>query len=355
MPVTSVWMLEESNITISGGAVLDGITQGDGSHLLGQFITLNNNDWLETFVDDNDAAFDDNDGNQSLSGVQTIDGVTYASGTRVEAEYRLVLQDLVSGQTWVVIAYNVNNSNPTFGTIEGLAFIGPPAAWPPVGTPLMVVQATEGPGSAGQGSTSYESYVSPPCFTPGTRIETPDGLRRVETLAVGDLVSTVDHGARPIRYLSYTHLTRAELARSPQNCPVRFPRNCFGAASPCCDLIVSPQHRIMVSGPDCDLHFGTTEILVAAADHPAGKRVPLKELPFGVTYIHIVLDEHQIILANGTLTESFLVGPTAFYGAPARVQADLAQLFPALGSGKAQWQKAARPLARSWETKLLAA
>lgn len=356
MPVTSVWMLEEANITISGGVGLDGITQGDGSHLLGRTITLNSNDWLETRIDDNDTGFDDNDGNQILSGAQTIDGVSYASGTRVEAEYRLVLQNPVSGQTWVVIGYNVNNSNPSFGTIEGLAFIGPPAGWPPVGTPLIVVQATEGPGSSGQGATTYQSYVSPPCFTPGTRVETPEGPCRIETLRAGDRVVTVDKGACAIRYVTRTHLTCAMLRRNPDHCPIRFKAGSLGDGLPERDLVVSPQHRLLWSGSDCDLHLGVPEVLVAAADHPAGQKVAAALLPFGVTYIHLVLDEHHILWANGAQTESFLVGPTSYHAAPASVQADLRRLFPALSSLHGPvWQRAARPVVRPWEMRLLAA
>lgn len=64
MPVTSVWILNKSNITVSGGGSLDGVTRGDGLHLLGCTITLNRGAFIETRIDDNDANFDDNDGSQ---------------------------------------------------------------------------------------------------------------------------------------------------------------------------------------------------------------------------------------------------------------------------------------------------
>ena len=121
-------MLEKSNVTVSDGGSLDGVTQGDGSHLVGKTITLNAPSWVETFVSDDDATFDDNDGSQTLSGAQTIDGATYASGTRVEAEYRLTLTDPSTGESWQVIGYNVVNSGTSYATIEGLAFVGPPSA-----------------------------------------------------------------------------------------------------------------------------------------------------------------------------------------------------------------------------------
>ncbi len=37
----TIYQLDESNLTFSNGAQLDGVTQGDGSHLLGQTLTLN--------------------------------------------------------------------------------------------------------------------------------------------------------------------------------------------------------------------------------------------------------------------------------------------------------------------------
>ena len=356
MPVASVWMLEESNITVSGGVSLDGITQGDGSHLIGRTITLNTAAWRETFINDNDADFDDNDGNQTLVGSQTIDGITYASGTRVEAEYRLILQNPVSGQTWVVIGYNVNNSNPTFGTIEGLAFIGPPAGWPPVGTPLIVVGATEGPGSAGQATTSYGSYVAPPCFTPGTRIQTDRGPKRIELLQQGDRIQTRDAGFQPLLYVSRTHLSRSRLLREPNNLPVRIRAQNGAVSAETRDLVVSPNHRILWSGSSCDLHFGTPEVLVAAADLETGHRLQLADCPFGVTYLHLIFETHQVIWADGMWSESFLVGPSVFAGAPAQVQADLLDLFPDLGHHRgASWHQSARLCIRSWEARALVA
>lgn len=104
----SIFMLGESQISISGGAQLDGVTQGDGSHLVGQTITLNSNAWNEVNIRDNDRNFSDNDSIQRLDGAQDIDGTTYANNTRVEAEYGLTLTDGVN--YWQVVGFNVNNS-----------------------------------------------------------------------------------------------------------------------------------------------------------------------------------------------------------------------------------------------------
>jgi hypothetical protein len=356
MPVSSVWMLEKSNITVSGGGSLDGVTQGDGSHLVGRTITLNSPSWLETFVNDNDLNFDDNDGNQTLSGAQTINGVTYANGTRVEAEYRITLRNPATGQTWQVIGYNVNNSNPAFGTIEGLAFIGPPAGWPPVGIALTVVAAAEGPGSSGQAGTGYDTYVNPPCFLPGTLILTPDGDRRIEDLRPGDLVETMDDGPQPVVDLLRTQVSASRLRAEPHLAPVRLAAHSLGAGLPHRDLTLSPRHCLLWECGSCELLFGSDQVLVAAKDHPLTRPVPLSYLRFGLTYLHLILERHQIIFAEGTPTETFRLGPSVYHGAPVWVQRRLSRLFPSAERGQeCKWQQSARPLIRGWEAQLLAA
>lgn len=170
----SIYILDESDITIDG-AVLDGVTQGSGSHMVGATIVLENDNWNEVLVTDNDSDFGDTDGSQVLNGDQVIDGVTYAGGTALEAEYALTVTD--GTNTYTVVAFNVNNSNPAYGTIEGLAFIGPEGGFPPVGVELTVISNEEGPNYAAA------DYATPICFGPGTLIGTAIGPRPVEMLS----------------------------------------------------------------------------------------------------------------------------------------------------------------------------
>ena len=46
----SIYVLNETDMTISGGAILDGVTQGTGVHLVGRTITLNSNDWYPVAI-----------------------------------------------------------------------------------------------------------------------------------------------------------------------------------------------------------------------------------------------------------------------------------------------------------------
>ena len=198
----SIFVLGESRITVSGGGQLDGVTQGDGSHLVGRTVTLNSNAWTEVQIRDNgDNDFSDNDTDQRLQGSQTIDGVTYANNTVVEAEYGVTLSDGVN--TWTAIGFNLNNSSPAYATIEGLAFIGGPGGFPPVGVPLTVIASQEGPGF------DSGAYATPICFDRGTLIATSRGPRPIESLRPGDLVRTADNGLQPVRWTGRRHAISA--------------------------------------------------------------------------------------------------------------------------------------------------
>ena len=87
--------------------------------------------------------------------------------------------------------------------------------------------------------------------------------------------------------------------------PIRFRANALGQDRPDCDLWVSPQHRMLVKGPAALALFNTTEVLVAAEDLINDRSITVDYALREVTYIHILLDQHNIIWANGLETESF--------------------------------------------------
>ena len=94
------------------------------------------------------------------------------------------------------------------------------------------------------------------CFVSGTRLLTPDGYRTIDQMQVGDLVLTADAGAQPVQWIGrQTVLGIGELA------PIRFRRRALGAER---DLLVSPQHRMLLSGPEIELDFGHREVFAPA-------------------------------------------------------------------------------------------
>ena len=133
--------------------------------------------------------------------------------------------------------------------------------------------------------------------------------------------------------------------------PVTIPRGAFGADLPLRDLVLSPQHRVLRRGARCEMLFDAGEVLVAAKDLGVAKAEPWTG---GVTYLHLVLDRHEVVFAEGLESESYHVGPAALTGAGAAVRAELLALFPGLEAGRVV-QPAARLALRAWEARLLAA
>ena len=143
------------------------------------------------------------------------------------------------------------------------------------------------------------------CFTPGTRIRTPDGLVLVEDLREGDRVQTKDNGAQEIMWKGSRRMTGARMFAMPHLRPVRIKAGALGVERPDEELLVSPSHRMLIQGKEAMALFNTPEILVAVKDLINGKTITVDVTVPEVTYIHMLLPDHQILWANGVETESF--------------------------------------------------
>ncbi|MEK0165222.1 Hint domain-containing protein [Phaeobacter sp. JH20_36] len=204
--------------------------------------------------------------------------------------------------------------------------------------------------TASNGTNSDVGYVeatSIPCFVTGSRLLTDKGLQPVETLRPGDLVMTRDNGLQPLRWIG-SRQVQAE---------GRFAPICIkaGALGDHEELWVSPQHRILLSDGMAEMLFGAHEVLIAAKDLINDQSITRR--PGGrVTYVHVMFDEHQLVISEGLLTESFLPGPQTSRHFDADVLAELQALFPELDplTGKG-YGPAARPSLRSYEARLLRA
>ncbi|PZQ99767.1 MAG: hypothetical protein DI533_03725 [Cereibacter sphaeroides] len=348
---TSVWMLESSKISLSDGATLGNKSQGDGSHLLHRTITLNEKAWHETFVADDDKSFDDNDGNQKLDRDQVIGGVRYTAGSQVESEYHLTLLDPQTGKTYGVYGYNVHGSDGGYGSIEGLAFLGPKGGFPPVGRPLQVVATAEGPGSYNQKAVGYSELASPPCLVPGTLVDTPHGRIAAEKLRSGNLVMTCDNGLQPLVWTGMVSFAAARVAAEPWLRPIRIRKGALGWDLPERDLLVSPNHRMLISGWQAELHMGTPEVLVAAKHLVDGKNVVAEPANGPVSYVLLMLRNHQLIRAEGAVTESFQ--PLDDRPDLPPHLSELLQLFPDLRANRGADPRAVRRCASAREATLL--
>ena len=324
MPVETIYTLTESNITVSGGGQLSGLTQGDGSHLDGLTITLNNNNWQAVEIFDDDSNFADNDGSQQLEGAQTYDGVSYADNLRVEAEFSLTLQD-PDGNIYVAYAFNINEPGVTsYATVEGLAFQGGVGEFPPIGVPLTVIASGEGP------TNPYLNLASPPCFMRGTHIETVQGTSAIEDLSVDDLVITLSGEPKPIRCILSTKLPSVALRANPKLVPICVTAGALGHGLPVRDLHVSRQHRFLVSSRVAERMFNATQVLVSANKLTALPGIYAQGDATEVEYFHILFDAHEVIFAEGAPTESLYTGPEALKSVPTDVREEILTLFPEL-------------------------
>lgn len=322
----SIWILGESNISITGGVTLDGVTQGDGSHLFDEFITINSTAATQVFISDNgsDTKFADNDGNQRLDGAQTIDGVNYANNTQIEAEYEFTLRDESTGIEYRAIAVNVVNSSPGFGTIEALAFVG---TAPPAGVPLRVVGTSEGPSNNGSNSVG-ETDIVPICFCRGTLISTPSGNREVESLTIGDHVCRTNGPPARLRRIFSTKICNSRLANDARLRPVRIMAGSLGMGLPKRDLLVSRQHRILVSSNIAERMFGCKEVLIPAIKLTELPGIFVDDAVKEVEYFHLLFDQHEVVYAEGAPTESLYTGPEALKAVSPEARQEILNIFP---------------------------
>ncbi|MEM1074831.1 MAG: Hint domain-containing protein [Pseudomonadota bacterium] len=179
---------------------------------------------------------------------------------------------------------------------------------PPRGTELWVVHHTLGARLTQEDAPDSGGVI---CFTAGTFIATPQGAFPVEDLRVGDYVLTKDNGPQPIEWIGSRHMSGARLFAMPRLRPVRIRAGVLGLDRPDQDLLVSPEHRMLLSSPVARELFNTPEVLVAAKDLIDGHRVVTDVQARSVTYVHLLLPDHNILWANGVPTESFHPANTA--------------------------------------------
>lgn len=183
------------------------------------------------------------------------------------------------------------------------------------------------------------------CFAAGTMIETADGLRDVADIAVGDMVQTMDDGLQPVRWVG-----NRTVPATGRFAPIRIAAGRFGNAR---DLVLSPQHRVLLAGWQAKLMFGEDQVLVAAKHLLACDGV-YRDEGAEVTYYHMLFDAHQIVFAEGAPCESFHPGQYATQQMDPEQSKEIFALFPDLESDAGVHVPAARMSLKAAEGRLLA-
>ncbi len=199
--------------------------------------------------------------------------------------------------------------------------------------------------------TEIETVI--PCFTPGSLIATPKGEVPVETLRAGDKIITRDNGIQEIRWVGSRTLNREDLAKAPHLRPVLIKAGSLGHGLPERDMVVSPQHRMLVAGDRTQLYFDESEVLVAAKHLVNGGAIQALDT-LRTTYIHFMFDRHEVVLSDGAWTESFQPGDQTLGAMGDHVRDEIIALFPELATpqGVIDYTAARRSL-KAHEAKLL--
>ncbi|WP_171134920.1 Hint domain-containing protein [Ruegeria sp. HKCCD7221] len=243
----------------------------------------------------------------------------------------------VGGSTWIVVE-TVPSTGPNTGQWK-------------VYTPEGVVDIP--PGTINEGDLDRGDYIVP-CFVAGTLIQTDVNKRPVEELNPGDLVLTADHGLQPIRWIGSRKLDAIDLALNPKLLPICISQGALGNNVPSRDLFVSPQHRMVISGWQEELLFGD-HCFLAAAKHLVNGDTIYKCSITEVKYYHILFDQHEIIVAEDALSESFHPGDYVVDGMAEETRNEIFEIFPDLRNNVGKFGQTSRPTLKRFECMLLQA
>ncbi|MGP6086718.1 Hint domain-containing protein [Antarctobacter jejuensis] len=205
--------------------------------------------------------------------------------------------------------------------------------------------------------SEIENVNYTPCFTPGTLIKTAKGEVDAAQIQRGDRVLTRDNGYKRVLWSGSKTLTGAELKAEPALRPIRIAAGALGRGMPERDMVVSPQHRVVIGGAAVELLFGEDEVLVATSHLVGRPGVTRICPPEGVTYVHFMFNAHELVMSDGAWTESFQPGDLSLSGLDSAQRNELLTLFPELSNapGRAAYAAARASLKASQAKLLLAA
>lgn len=158
---------------------------------------------------------------------------------------------------------------------------------------LIALDGVYGPGTV----VDYNVGVSCdlPCFVTGTLIRTPAGDVPVESLQQGDAVTVTDGRTAAIRWIG-RRTVNTRFADALTAMPIRIKAGALGEAAPSRDLLVSPDHALLVD--DVLIHAGALVNDVSIVRETA--------MPESFTYYHVELADHALILAENLAAETFI-------------------------------------------------
>lgn len=189
---------------------------------------------------------------------------------------------------------------------------------------------------------------APAAFAAGTLIDTPDGPRAAGSLAAGEVVTTLSNGSRPLRWVGRRRFSAIELLAQPGLRPVEFAPGTLGNRDRA--LVVSPRQRILIDDWRAEVYFGEDRVLVSAGALVDDQAVRQLLAGVGVDYVVLLCDRHEVLLAEGALSESYHPGDAGLAGLDPEARAALAGVVP---EAELMRRRAACPIVRGAEARAL--
>lgn len=201
--------------------------------------------------------------------------------------------------------------------------------------------------------TDYNTLPSFVCFTAGSMILTPYGLKKIDTLHAGDMVTVSNGLSQPVCWIGRRRLTAFDLKKKKHLLPVRIRANHFSTGCPARDMLISPQHRIAVYSSAMQLCFGEWQMLAPAKGLIDGDGIAQVTPDQGVEYIHILLDQHELVQVEGVWSESLFLGKTSLNAMARETKRELFELFPELRQHNGCCGKTILPVLKTREATML--
>ena len=196
-----------------------------------------------------------------------------------------------------VALFDASFNSPAGGTVNSLLvklnFTLASASTTPSGT-VTVTDYSDLNGNSYPAQPTLQLSGSAPCFAMGTRLLTPKGGRAVESLKAGGRVALANGGTGRIVWVGHRSVDTARHPRPWDVRPVRVRADALGRGLPCRDLVLSPDHALLIEG-----------VLVPVRSLVNGGTIA-QEHTRHVTYFHVELERHAVVLAEGVAAESYL-------------------------------------------------
>ncbi len=145
-----------------------------------------------------------------------------------------------------------------------------------------------------EGQAPGDQIIDVPCYVTGTHLATAAGTIPVEALNVGDLVQSQFAGLVPVTWNGHRRVDCRRHPKPEDIWPVRVLTHAFGRGLPHRDLWLSPDHSVFIN-----------DVLIPIRYLINGRTI-VQEPRDAVTYWHVELARHDVLLAEGLPCESFL-------------------------------------------------